>query len=184
MSRRLNDYVPVHVRVDHFRKDHPQGRILTAIVKDDPLVIRAEIYFTDSEVPNASAHASEEGGMKNRSESAMEKTETAAVGRALAFCGYEIKAGIASSEEMEKVGRPEPTRQEQPESVTAHSHGRLDSDILEALGIIGKSSDELNDWTLKKFKDGRPWFSLSTNQKQQVLMMLRTKIDSAVAETA
>jgi len=102
-NRQLEDYIPVHTRVEKFRAEHPAGRILTSIVSRDPLTFRAEVYFDATDVPCATGHADEEGGMGLRAKSAMEKTETAAVGRALAFAGYEIKEGLASREEMEKA---------------------------------------------------------------------------------
>jgi hypothetical protein len=69
--------------------------------------MRAEIYRNqDDASPASTGHAFE-----NRSEGYVNKTsyiencETSAVGRALALLGYEIKRGIASREEMQKVDR-------------------------------------------------------------------------------
>lgn len=171
---KLDDYVGVHKRIELFRKEHPQGRILTAIFSQDPLIFRAEVYFTDSEVPNAAAHASEEGGMGNRAKSAVEKTETAAVGRALAFCGYEIKEGIASREEAQKPERPVPISVESK---------NLDRAIGEACGVLGKTEDQLLDWVGKKYKVTN-LASLGIPQKREVLKFLQGKIDEAKAKTA
>lgn len=110
-SRRgLEDYVGVHVRVEKFRADHPSAHLVTAIIKDDPLTIRCEVYLdgNTSSIPNSTGMADAAGGMGNRGRSALEMTETAAVGRALAFLGYEVKEGIASREEMERAGAPQP----------------------------------------------------------------------------
>lgn len=108
---RFADYVPVSERLEHFYKDHPDGRVLTSIVEHDAengfVLIRAEIYRErDDAAPSATGHAFE-----NRSEGYVNKTsyiencETSATGRALALLGYEIKRGIASREEMEKTER-------------------------------------------------------------------------------
>lgn len=108
---RFADYVPVSERLEHFYKDHPDGRVLTSIVEHDAengfVLIRAEIYRErDDAAPSATGHAFE-----NRSEGYVNKTsyiencETSATGRALALLGYEIRRGIASREEMQKTER-------------------------------------------------------------------------------
>lgn len=108
---RFADYVPVSERLEQFYSDHPEGRILTAIIEHDAengfVLIRAEVYRAqDDALPAATGHAFE-----NRSEGFVNKTsyiencETSATGRALALLGYEIKRGIASKEEMQKTER-------------------------------------------------------------------------------
>lgn len=107
-NRSLDSYVGVHTRVEKFRADHPAARLVTNIVEGrDSLTVRAEVWLegNDSGVPNSTGHASEEGGMGNRSQSVVEKVETAAVGRCLAFLGYEVKEGIASREEVQRAER-------------------------------------------------------------------------------
>jgi len=118
-NRGLDDYVPVHRRVELFREKWPAGRVLTHIVTEDPLTVRAEVYFDDSStLPHSTAHAREDGGMGNRKRSALEMTETAAVGRALALAGFEVKEGIASREEMEKAQqRPAVAQEPREEAV-------------------------------------------------------------------
>lgn len=190
-NRALEDYVGVHTRIEQFRAAHPAGRILTSIISTDPLTFRAEVYFTDSDVPNATGHASEEGGMGNRAKSACEKTETAAVGRALAFCGYEVKAGIASREEVERaeqqpatkpalaaVKRSAPT----PATQSLDNHPALrvdygdddpnreafveaDKRILRAWIEMGKDPHALHSAINKKFKVGDGLGALSLDTK-------------------
>jgi hypothetical protein len=105
----LKDYVPVNRRVEAFRNDHGhEASIVTVMVCPDPITFRAEVYVVGQERPVATGHASEEGGMGNNRTDSVEKVETASVGRALAFLGYHIKEGIASREEMEKVGMGTP----------------------------------------------------------------------------
>jgi hypothetical protein len=109
-NRNLDSYVGVHTRVEKFRLDHPTARLTTVVVKDEPLTVRCEIYLdgNDSGVPTSSGMADESGGMGGRGNSTLEKVETAAVGRALAFLGYEVKEGIASREDVSPGPRPVP----------------------------------------------------------------------------
>lgn len=108
---RLKDYVPVSERLERFYSEFPEGRVLTSIVEHNAengfVLIRAEVYKQkDDALPSATGHAFE-----NRSEGYVNKTsyiencETSAAGRALALAGYQIKHGIASREEMQKVER-------------------------------------------------------------------------------
>lgn len=110
-SDRLANYVPVNERLDRFYAEHAGGRVLTAVLEHNAeqgfILMRAEIYRNqDDASPASTGHAFE-----NRSEGYVNKTsyiencETSAVGRALALLGYEIKRGIASREEMQKVDR-------------------------------------------------------------------------------
>lgn len=163
-SRGLDDYVSVHTRIEKFRVEHPAGRILTSILDGDPLTVRAEVYFNGSEVPNATAHASEEGGMAGRKSSALEKTETAAVGRALAFCGYEVKEGIAIREEMQKAARTP----EMPDS-----DRELDAAIRAELKRIGKPEPAFQTWFEKTYETDSKWTEMSIQIKQDILMKAR-----------
>jgi len=110
MPKQLEDYVPVSVRLEKFREDHPHGSIITVLTCSEPITFRAEVYIDGKEQPVATGHACENGGMnKHQRADSIEKVETAAVGRALAFLGYEVKGGIASREEIQKwqEGQPE-----------------------------------------------------------------------------
>lgn len=108
---RLADYVPVSERLEQFWDGCPDGRVLTTILEHNIdegfILMRAEIYRNQDETtPAATGHAFENrtSGYVNKT-SYIENCETSAVGRALALLGYEIKRGIASREEMEKVAR-------------------------------------------------------------------------------
>src|SRR5688572_24341465 len=108
---RLADYIPVNERLEQFYSQHPEGRVLTAALEHDKeagfILMRAEIYCNQDDVsPTSTGHAFESRGegFVNRT-SYIENCETSAVGRALALMGYEIKRGIASREEMQKVER-------------------------------------------------------------------------------
>ncbi len=94
---RFENYVPVSERIEH---DRESGFVL----------VRAEVYrLSDDALPAATGHAFEvrSEGYVNKT-SYIENAETSAVGRALALLGYEIKRGVASREEMQKVERMTP----------------------------------------------------------------------------
>lgn len=100
-----NDYVEVHVRVGQFLEKYPDGRIQTDIVKhtEDVVIVRASVYRdAEDERPNiAHSQLGIPGKTNFTRDSEVENAETSAVGRALAFMGFETKKGIASREEVE-----------------------------------------------------------------------------------
>ncbi len=107
----FQDYVTVAERIEKFYERYPEGRIITHIVEHDAergfILMRAEVYRNaDDAEPVASGHAYElksEGYVQRTSY--IEVCETSSVGRALAMAGFEVRRGIASREEMEKVAR-------------------------------------------------------------------------------
>ncbi len=103
----LDSYIPVADRLGKFREQHATWGLTSEIVHDDGqrVVIKATIANDDGRIV-ATGHAEEIRGQGNVNRtSALENCETSAFGRALAALGYEIKAGIASREEMNKVQR-------------------------------------------------------------------------------
>lgn len=109
----LDNYVTVAERVASFYQSYPAGRITTNIVEHDTqsgfILMRAEIYRSgDDAQPAATGHAFEVRGESYVNKTSyIENAETSAVGRALALLGFEVRRGIASREEMEKVSRME-----------------------------------------------------------------------------
>lgn len=116
----LSNYVQVAERMAAFWTDHPNGRIVPAVIEHNLkrgfIMIRSEVYDerTDT-VPSAVGHASE---FRDSSEvnwtSHVENCETSANGRALANRGYSIDRGIASREEIEKVRRHQEAPRTEP----------------------------------------------------------------------
>ena len=124
----LDNYVTVAERIAAFHQTYPTGRITTQILEHNEetgfILVRAEIYrSTDDAQPAATGHAFEVrgDGYVNKT-SYIENAETSSVGRALAMLGFEVRRGIASREEMEKVARmqnaPERAAPARPPAVT------------------------------------------------------------------
>jgi hypothetical protein len=82
-------YLPVDTRIVLFRRDHPDWSIETELVRyDDRMVVVRAVVRDNGGVVRASAYASE----LVETVQALEKAETAAVGRALGFLGYSTRA--------------------------------------------------------------------------------------------
>lgn len=197
----LEDYVGVDERLAAFRAQHPKARIVTQLVDRDPLTFRAEIYLEDNDsgIPNAVGHADVEGGSGNRKQSPVEKTETAAVGRALDVMGF----GEAGREEVEraprKAGAPTLPRtadvdgmQGPPTQVRTAAGAppvkalrppaEVDRDIMTALDILGRSEEQLNSYVAEKYGWGKDWTELPPARKEEVLTFLNAKVNEAVAD--
>jgi hypothetical protein len=88
----------------------------TEVLQHDPVVIKATITITKDEpltstggkhLYNFTGISAANASKQIEKESPYEVAETSAVGRALAFAGYETTNGIASAEEMQKVEKDE-----------------------------------------------------------------------------
>src|SRR3990172_2335883 len=127
-GRRFNpdEYVPVSVRVEKFVEKYPEGHIETEIifVDEKKVIAKARIWRSDKDIHAAATGHAEEvrsESLVNKT-SAVENAETSAVGRALAFLGFEVKKGIASREEMRKAAeRGTGPAAESPEAVVTSS---------------------------------------------------------------
>lgn len=132
-----NDYVEVHVRVGQFLEKYPDGRIQTDIVKhtEDVVIVRASVYRdAEDERPNiAHSQLGIPGKTNFTRDSEVENAETSAVGRALAFMGFETKKGIASREEVaarsERVQHIAPGRPADPEWYAEFRNAIQDADL-------------------------------------------------------
>jgi hypothetical protein len=95
-----NEYAKVATRVLEFVKDNKNSSVITSIdFKDETVIVRAKI-IPDVENPEHYYTGTSFGRLQK--EKALEKLETVAVGRALAFAGYCANGEIATDEEMEK----------------------------------------------------------------------------------
>ena len=139
MSRGLEDYITVNERIQKFYEDCPDGALTSEILSDDGKLIQMKATV---QVPSgehgylrivATGHAEEIRGQGNVNRtSALENCETSAWGRALAAAGLEIKKGIASREEMEKVQRDVPMEKAPPKTLTAKQLEGLMGRLIEA----------------------------------------------------
>ena len=107
------EYMPVHERIKLLKDgkvDYSLGTSYEYSREERRFVVLATLtLYKPSGERHYSGHASEvigEGSSANEF-SALENAETSAVGRALAFAGYGIDAGIASAEEMKRTLTPE-----------------------------------------------------------------------------
>ena len=108
----LEDYETVEERLVKFWKEHPDGRVETALVEStlQRFIIKAAIYRTEVDAQAwTTGYAEETVSTRGvNSTSALENCETSAIGRALANAGYASKGKRPSREEMSKVKTSEP----------------------------------------------------------------------------
>jgi len=108
----LEDYETVEERLVKFWKEHPDGRIETALVEStlQRFIVKAAIYRTEVDAQAWTTGFAEETVSTRgvNSTSALENCETSAIGRALANAGYASKGKRPSREEMSKVKANEP----------------------------------------------------------------------------
>lgn len=115
-----DDYVGVHERVDQFLAKFPDGRIQTKIahLSETLVVMQATVYRDAADTTPCIAHS--QLGIPGKTnftrDSEVENAETSAVGRALAFMGFETKKGIASREEVASRGSDLPPFDSPPEA--------------------------------------------------------------------
>lgn len=101
----MDDYVSVNERIEQFLAKYPDGRIQTDIahLSDTLVVMKATVYRTEADRMPSIAHSQLgiPGKTSFTKDSEVENAETSAVGRALAFMGFETKKGLASREEVQ-----------------------------------------------------------------------------------
>jgi hypothetical protein len=100
------DYSTIESRVKAFRSDHPNGQILTEIVKDNES--NGEVIFKAHAVVDnlirATSHAMEVRGTSNINKTShLEYAETNAIGRVLGMMGYLSNNQLESDEELENA---------------------------------------------------------------------------------
>ncbi len=104
----LSSYATVEERLALFWAAHPDGRIITAIIRmdDHAILFRADVYrHRDDPHPVAIGHAYEEKSDRGvNATSHVENAETSAIGRAMANWIY-AAGKRPSREEMNKVER-------------------------------------------------------------------------------
>ena len=91
------DYVSVATRVEQYHADHK-----TDMSIDTVFTLQWEVACFRAVIKTSKGTFTGSSFGRLGKEKAFEKLETVAVGRALAFAGYEVKEGIASKEEMDE----------------------------------------------------------------------------------
>lgn len=106
------EYVPVVERVKEFHRLYPMSDITTKIISNDDkrVVVEATVHFKiDKNNPVVdrvfTGHSQAEWGKGIMGAVALEVAETSAIGRALGFANIGLLDGIASADEMRKVGK-------------------------------------------------------------------------------
>lgn len=94
-------YVMVNERIKEFRKQYPDGQILTQILanSDGQILFQAKVLVDGVLVATGHAYEKEASSFINKT-SYIENCETSAVGRALGILGIGIDASLASAEEV------------------------------------------------------------------------------------
>lgn len=100
----MDDYVPVNERIEAFKAKHPDGSLQSEIVEltDSRVTVKGYAYRTPDDLRPGTGLSSLEipGKTSFTKGSEIENAETSAWGRAIAALGFEVKRGIASSEEV------------------------------------------------------------------------------------
>jgi len=153
-------YSKVKDRLKDFREENTNGLIETTptFLPDGKLMFRARILKDKSNASSAegTGHAlsSEvKGAVDSDSGKVFEKTETIAIGRALAVLGYASDGEIASSEEMEEFEAYK--KQKREEMLLACTEKLTDAKSLEELkevwaGLPVEAKEESGIVTLKE----------------------------------
>lgn len=97
-------YIPVNQRIETFKEKYPEGSLQSEIVEfgEDIVILKAYAYRTpDDQRPGIGHSQMPIPGKTNFTrDSEVENAETSAWGRALAAIGIEVKAAIATQEEV------------------------------------------------------------------------------------
>lgn len=101
------EYITVAERLIKAHSELKEISITTEVLYIDPVVIKATVTTPKGIFTGISAANPVKSIEK---ESPFEVAESSAVGRALAFAGYETTNGIASAEEMQKATRETPVK--------------------------------------------------------------------------
>lgn len=106
ISIKGKEYVPVVERVKEAHRLDKDISITTEIVGvgDTRTIVKATIVFNGK---TFTGHSQAEWGKGMMGGVALEVAETSAIGRALGFANIGLLDGIASADEMRKVGKPD-----------------------------------------------------------------------------
>lgn len=95
------EYVMVNERILEFKKQHPDGSIITELLTntDGVVIFKASVIIGDRVMAVGHAYEKENSTFINKT-SYIENCETSSVGRALGIFGIGIGESLASAEEV------------------------------------------------------------------------------------
>ncbi len=200
-----DDYEPVEARISRFLKEHKEGRILTVLVSDpnnmDYAVFRAEIYDNGNLLATGWSQAIRDKELKLNKygkeyesvnyTSWLENSETSAIGRGLANCGYQ-GSKRASREEMQKAAERYQTGEEQQEKKPSAEAEFLRDDLLAYLAtsenIVGKANADKLREAMKKHEGDEAWLkqaldrTIAEVKRQETILAANTAPENPMAE--
>lgn len=185
----LDNYVPVHERIEKFYAKYPNGRITTNYLLEaadgDNCVFKASVFREkDDAEPSATGHAYEINGSSYINKTSyIENCETSAIGRALANLGIEVQRGIASREEMQKVERMNGDKPKaEAEQKKPTEAARLKAIVWEEAKQLGMDLEALNAFTQDHFGGDYPVAKLNEKQLSAVSIELAKKLKATGAK--
>lgn len=108
------DYINVAQRIAAFHEKYPEGSLQSEILtlNDHEVLIRAQAFRTPEDPRPGIGHAREPipGSTPYTRGSEVENAETSAWGRAIAALGFEVKAGIATAEDVRNAQARQPAQ--------------------------------------------------------------------------
>jgi hypothetical protein len=167
MTRIPDNYINVVDRVVDFTEDHPDGRIETEAtpVGGVGILMTARLYRTEDSRVHRTGHALATA-TDLAEDKGLEKTETAAVGRALSFAGYPTKGDDAGTvTQHARNGHTAPRT-----TPVVQGHAPVNTDAQEAAqdphGMVGRQPAEArlypNGWPFTVGTDlGKPLAAVS-----------------------
>ena len=109
------DYINVAQRIAAFHEKYPDGSLQSEILtlNDHEVLIRAQAFRTPDDARPGIGHAREPipGSTPYTRGSEVENAETSAWGRAIAALGFEVKAGIATAEDVRNAAARQPAQE-------------------------------------------------------------------------
>jgi len=94
-------YLPTYARIMAFREKHERGSIRTEIVSLDPLIVKATVYDGDGMILATGHAGAVDTGKQVWSGRAVEKAETASIGRALGAAGFGTQYALDENDASE-----------------------------------------------------------------------------------
>lgn len=144
-----SEYIEVADRIPLFWQEHPDGGIVTEIVRIEgaEVIVMATLYRSKGDVLATGIAREVEGKSPVNRTSHVENAETSAIGRALANAGFTGSAKRASRQEMEKVQRQQADHDELLRYISAEGKKVADEVTLD----VGDKQVPLKEYVRKNW---------------------------------